>query len=195
LKKRILILLVVLVLAAASLAFSPLCRATASLQVYGYTDQTYYKAGDTGTLNFWVYNSGNVDLILDNVTIIYPWSNPVGLWGGNVTITPSTSTVIAPGGNWSGTSSFTVPNDGRLLGISSSISITVVTDKTTQSSSIPISLASVPLYFSLQNIDQLMTWLMVLVVVIVICTLIIAAAIFLSLRGRRTMWKQEAKAP
>jgi hypothetical protein len=193
LKKRILILLVVL--AAALLAFSPLCRATASLQVYGYTDQTYYKPGDTGTLNFWVYNSGTLPLILDNVTVIYPWYNPVALWGGNETIIPSTSTVIAPGGNWSGTSSFTVPNDGRVLGVSSSISITVVTDKVVQSSSIPISLASVPLYFSLQNIDQLMTWLMVLVVIIVICTLIIAAAIFLSLRGRRMTWKQETKPP
>jgi uncharacterized membrane protein len=192
-KKRILMLLVVL--AAALLAFSPLCRAAASLEVYGYTDQVFYKPGDTGTLNFWVYNSGTVDLILENVTIIYPWYSPVGLWGGNETITPSTSTVIAPGGNWSGTSSFTVPNDGRIIGVSSSISITVVTDRTTQSSLIPISLLSVPFYFSLQNIDQLMTWLMVLVVIIVICTLIIAAAIFLSLRGRRMMWKQEAKSP
>jgi hypothetical protein len=88
-----------------------------------------------------------------------------------------------------------VPNDGRLIGVGSSISITVVTDKTTQTSTIAISLLSVPFYFSLQNIDQLMTWLMILVVIIVICTLIIAAAIFLSLRGRRMMWKQEAKPP
>ncbi len=192
-KKRILMLLVVL--AAVTLAFSPLCRAAASLEVYGYTDQVFYKPGDTGTLNFWIYNSGTVDLILDNVTIIYPWYSPVGLWGGNQTIIPATSTVIAPGGNWSDTSSFTVPNDGRVIGVGSSISITVVTDKTTQTSTIPISLLSVPFYFSLQNVDQLITWLMILVVIIVICTLIIAAAIFLSLRERRMTWKQEVKSP
>lgn len=192
-KEKILILLVVL--AAASLAFSPLCRATASLQVYGYTDQTYYKPGDTGTLKFWVYNSGTEDLILKNVTIYYPWYNSVGLWGGNETITPSTSTVIAAGGNWSSTSSFTVPNDGRVVGVSGSISINVVTDKTTRSSSISISLLSVPFYFSLQNADQLMTWLMVLMVVIVLCTLIIAGAIFLSMRRRQMTWKQEVKPP
>jgi len=174
------------------LAFLPLCRAAASLQVYGYTDQVYYRPGDTGTLKFWIYNSGTVNLILDNVTIIYPWYNPVALWGGNDTIIPSTSVVIAPGGNWSGTSSFTVPNDGRVL-TSGSITITGVTDETTRSSSIPISFLNVPIYFSLQNMDQLMTWLTVLVVVIVICTLIIAAAIFLSLRRRQMMWKQEIK--
>jgi uncharacterized membrane protein len=193
LKERILILLVIL--AAVLLAFSPLCRAFAGLQVYGYTDQTYYRPGDTGTLKFWVYNSGTDDLILKNVTIYYPWYNPEGLWEGNVTIAPSTSTVIVAGGNWSGTSSFTVPNDGRVFAGSSSISINVVTDKTTRSSSISMSLASVPYYFSLQNMDQLLTWLMILVVVIVVCTLIIAGAIFLSVRRRQMMWKPEEKLP
>jgi uncharacterized membrane protein len=191
LKERILILFVVL--AAASLAFSPLCRALASLEIYGYTDQTYYRPGDTGTLKLWVYNDGNEDLILKNVTIYYPWYNPVGLWEGNVTITPSTSTVIAAGGNWSGTSSFTVPNDGRVIAGSSSIRINVVTDKTTRSSSISMSLASVPYYFSLQNMDQLLTTLMILVAVIVVCTLIIAGAIFLSVRRLQMMWKPEEK--
>jgi hypothetical protein len=140
-----------------------------------------------------VYNDGNEDLILKNVTIYYPWYNPVGLWEGNVTITPSTSTVIAAGGNWSGTSSFTVPNDGRVIAGSSSIRINVVTDKTTRSSSISMSLASVPYYFSLQNMDQLLTTLMILVVVIVVCTLIIAGAIFLSVRRLQMMWKPEEK--
>lgn len=140
-----------------------------------------------------MYNDGNEDLILKNVTIYYPWYNPVGLWEGNVTITPSTSTVIAAGGNWSGTSSFTVPNDGRVIAGSSSIRINVVTDKTTRSSSISMSLASVPYYFSLQNMDQLLTTLMILVVVIVVCTLIIAGAIFLSVRRLQMMWKPEEK--
>lgn len=183
-----------MVLAAASLAFSPLCRAFASLAVYGYTDQTYYKPGDTGTLKFWVYNSGTDDLILKNVTLYYPWYNSQGLWGGNETITPSTSTVIAAGGNWSGTSSFTVPNDGRAV-TSGPISIIVVTDKTTQSSFISMSLASVPAYFTFQNMEQLLTWLMILVVIIVVCTLIIAGAIFLSVRRRQMTWKQEVKPP
>jgi uncharacterized membrane protein len=181
LKKEILI--VFLVLAIATLAFLPLCKAQfASVTVYGYTDKPYYKPGDTGTLKFWVYNRGTEDLILENITILYPWYNAVGLWGGNVTIVPSTSTVIKPGGNWSDTSSFTVPNDGRISSVSGSIRINVVTDKTTGSSSITINIQSAPFYFSLQNMDQLLTWQMILVVVILVCTLIIVAAMFLSVR-------------
>jgi hypothetical protein len=153
----------------------------ASLTVYAYTNKPSYGPGDTGTLQFWVYNSGTVDLILDNVTIYYPWYSLVGLWGGNVTIVPSTSTVIAPGGSWSYTSSFTVPNDGRISLGSSFIGIDAVTDKTTGSSSIPISL-SVPYYYSLQNMDQLLALLMILIAAIVICTLIIVAALFISAR-------------
>jgi uncharacterized membrane protein len=187
LKENILILLVAL--AATSLAFLPLCKASANLAVYGYTDKPFYRPGDTGTLNLWVYNSGTEDLILKNVTIHYPWFNPVGLWEGNVTITPSTAVVIAVGGNWSTTSSFTVPNDGRVSAGSSSISINVVTDKTTQSSYILMGVASVPNYYSLQNMDQLLNWLMILVVAIVVCTLIIAAAIFISVHRRQMMWK------
>lgn len=161
-------------------------ESNASLTVYAYTNKPSYRPGDTGTLQLWVYNSGTVDLILDNVTIYYPWYSPV--WGGNVTIVPSTSMVITPGGNWNYTCSFTVPNDGRISSGSSSISIDAVTDKTTGSSSIPISL-SVPYSYSLQNMDQLLTLLMILIVAIVICTLIIVAAMFIFARRPQMMPK------
>ena len=185
LKKEILI--VFLVLAIATLAFLPLCKAQeyARVTVYGYTDKPYYKPGDTGTLLFWVYNSGTEDLILKNITIYYPWYSAVGLWGGNVTIVAPTSTVIAPGKSWSSTSSFTVPNDGRISSVSGSIRIDVVTAETTGSGSIPMNIVSAPIYLSVQGMDQLLTWQMILVVVIVVCTLIIVAAMFLSLRRPR----------
>jgi uncharacterized membrane protein len=187
------VLLFSVVLAATAMALSPLCNAIASFTIYGYTDQAFYKPGDTGTLKFWVYNGGTEDLILNNVTVYYPWYNPAGLWGGNDTIIPSTATVIPAGGNWSGTDSFTVPNDGRAPSGSSLIRITVFTDKTTGSSTVSLSVTSVPLYLSLQNMYQLTTWLTALVVALVVCTLIIAATIFFSVRGRQTMWKPEQK--
>jgi uncharacterized membrane protein len=190
-KKRVLLLFVVL--AATALAFSPLCNAIASLTIYGYTDQTFYRPGDTGTLKFWIYNDGTEDLILKNLTIQYPWYSPVGLWGGNDTIIPSTATVIPPGGNWSSTNSFTVPNDGRVPSGSSSIRISAFTDKTTHSSTIPLSVTSVPFYFSLQNMDQLTMWLTILVALMVVCALIIAAAIFISVRTRQMTWRSEQK--
>lgn len=190
-KERVLLLFVVL--AVTALAFSPLCNAIASFTIYGYTDHAFYKPSDTGTLKFWIYNGGTEDLILKNVTIYYPWYNSAGLWGGNDTIVPSIATVIPAGGNWSGTDSFTVPNDGRVPSGSSLIRISAVTDKTTSSSTIPLSVTSVPFYFSLQNMDQLTMWLTILVAVLVVCTLIIAAAVFFSIRGRQTMWKSEQK--
>jgi hypothetical protein len=187
------VLLVFVVLAVAALAFLPLSNAAATLTVYGYTDQAFYKPGDSGTLYFWIYNSGNVALILANVSIYYPWYNAEGLWAGNVTITPSASTVILPAGNWSGTASFTVPNDGRAPSGSSSIRIVVGTDEVIGSGSVSMTVTSVPFYFSLQNMNQLTLWLEVLVALIVVCTLIIAAAIFLSLRRRQTMLRPEQK--
>jgi uncharacterized membrane protein len=190
-KERVLLLFVVL--ATAALALSPLCNAVASVAVYGYTDQTFYKPGDTGVLNFWVYNSGTEPLILENLTIYYPWYNPQGLWGGNQTIIPSTSSVIQAGGNWSSTTSFTVPNDGRAPSGSSVIRITVYTDKAQSSSTISLSVTSVPFYFSLQNMDQLTTWLAILVALMVICTLIIAAAVYFSVHRRRMTLIPEQK--
>jgi membrane protein DedA with SNARE-associated domain len=86
-----------------------------------------------------------------------------------------------------------VPNDGRVPSGSSSIRISVFTDKTTQSSTISLSVTSVPFYFSLQNMDQLTMWLTILVALMVVCTLIIAATIFVSLRTRQMMWKSEQK--
>lgn len=186
-KKRILMLFVLL--ATVSLAFAPVGRAFANFAIYAYTDKVYYRPGDSGTLQIWIVNSGDEDLILKNITIYYPWYNPAGLWAGNVTITPSTSTVIVAGGNWSGTSTFTVPNDGRVTSGGSTISINVVTDKLTDSSSVLMSLSSTPFYFSLQSMDQLLVWFTILVAAIVACTLIIVGALFVSTRGLRTMMK------
>jgi len=188
-KERILLLFVVL--AVTALALSPLCNAIASVTIYGYTDQAFYKPGDTGTLKFWIYNSGTEELIVNNVTIFYPWYNSAGLWGGNDTIVPSTATVIPAGGNWSGTDSFTVPNDGRAPSGANPIRISVSTDKTSGSSTVALTVTSVPVYLTLQNMDQLTLWLTVLAVVLVVCLLIIAAAIFFAVRGRRTMWKSD----
>lgn len=186
-KKKILMLFVFL--ATASLAFVPVGRAVASFSVYAYADKVSYKPGDSGTLQIWIYNSGDEDLILKNITIYYPWYNPAGLWAGNVTIVPPTSTVIAAKGNWSGTSTFTIPNDGRVTTGGSTILINVVTDKVTESSSISMGLTSTPFYFSLQSMDQLLVWFTILIAAIVACTLIIVGTIFVSTRGLRTMMK------
>jgi uncharacterized membrane protein len=176
-------LLPCVVLVAMVLTLMPLCVAQQNVTVNGYTDQPYYKPGDSGTLHFWVYDKGTADLILENLTIYYPW-DPAGMWETNQTVIPSTSTVItANGGNWSDNVSFTVPNDGRATG--GQIEIYVTTDKVSGYSSIPISVTSVPTYLSLENMNQLTLLLTVIAVLMIICTAIIAYAILLVARRRR----------
>jgi hypothetical protein len=135
------------------------------------------------TLKFWVYNGGPVDLILYNVSIYYPWYNTI--WDGNMTVQPSSSTVIsAHGGNWSDTISFIVPNDGRATG--GNITIEVVTDKITSSSYIPLNVAGVPTYVVLQSVNEPTTLFLAVIVVMIICTAILAAVILVYGRRSRT---------
>jgi hypothetical protein len=174
----------------------PLSNAAAALTVYGYTDQAFYKPGDSGTLYFWVYNSGTVPLILSNVSIYYPWYNAAGLWSGNATILPSAATVIPVGGNWSGTDSFTVPTDGRAPSGTGSIRVVVGTDEfMSPAFTVSLTVTSVPFYFSLQNMGELTMWLEALVALVVVAALIVAAAIFLALRMRWMPSKSEQRVP
>jgi uncharacterized membrane protein len=187
LKEKVLLFLAATVLI--TLAFTPLARAYASMSIYGYTDKPYYKAGETGTLKFWIYNDGTDDLILKNATIYYPWYNI--LWGGNETIKPSSDTVIQPNGNWSYSLTFNVPSDGRAHG--GSIEINVVTDKASDSQHVTLNIASVPAYTLFEDTDKLVTLFTILVVLVIVCTVIIAATIFLSARRPQIMWKTEEK--
>src|SRR5271157_705869 len=179
-KRKVLLFCVVFV--ATALILTPLCKAFASVTVYGYTDRPYYKPGDPGTLHFLVYNSGTDDLILENLTIYFPWDT-TGLWGTNQTVKPPTSTVIASnGGNWSGTVSFAVPNDGRAT--TGSIEIYVVTDKTTQYSSIQLTVTNVPVYLSLENMNLLTMLLTIIALLTIIGAVIVASAILYATRRR-----------
>jgi uncharacterized membrane protein len=172
-----------------AVAFAPLAKAYASFSLYGYTDKPYYKPGESGTLKFWIYNDGTDDLILKNVTIYYPWHNLI--WGGNETIKPTTDTVISPNGNWSSTVSFTVPSDGRANG--GSVSFVVVTDKTSSTEYLSLRVNSVPSYGAFEDMNELVTLFTILVVLVIVCTLIIAATIFLSAHRPQVTWKTEEK--
>ncbi len=187
-KKKILPLLMVTALIA--LVLTPLANASADFSIYGYTDKTYYKRGEAGTLKFWIYNDGDQDLILKNITIQYPWYSPI--WGGNETM-KSLDQTITVNGNASFSSSFTVPSDGRAMG--GYIQVKAVTDKHTPFAPeyIPINVAGAPSYGSLEDMDKIVMLFTVLVVLVIICTVIIAATIFLSARRPAAMWSKEEK--
>ena len=182
--------LILMAIALSALTFTMPVKAVASIEIYGYVDKTQYMPGDTGTLKIWIVNDGTEDIILKSVAIRYPW-NAFYIWEGNETI-KDINAAILKGGNWSTTRTFTVPTDGRAKG--GSINVDVVTSAVADSKSVSITVASAPTYGSLQDMDKLVTLFTVQVVLLIVCTIIIAATIFLSARKPQVTWKAEEKA-
>ena len=159
----------------------------AHISLFGYTDKPQYKAGEKGTLKIWLYNDGTEDVVLKNVTVEYPWHGHY-VWEGNETI-KNVNTAITVKGNWSTSLTFTIPSDGRATG--GFISIRFVTDKLSDTETIYLNVASVPSYLDFKDSDKMLTLFTVLVVLIIVCSAIIAAAIFLSARKSQVVWSKE----
>lgn len=181
------ILLILLTMTLITLVSVSSVGAVADIEIYGYTDKTQYMPGEKGTLKIWIYNEGTEDIILYNVTIEYPWHSYY-IWEGNETITVNGPVMI--GKNWTTSISFTIPTDGRAVG--GNIRVTVVTDKVPiRSRNFPLSVASAPFYASLQDIDKIVTLFTILVVLLIVCTVIIAATLFLTGRRPQVTWAKE----
>jgi len=187
------ILLISMMAALVMLVYAPTVNAVANIEVYGYTDKTQYMPGETVTLKFYIYNQGPDEVVLKNVSIYYPWYSPI--WGGNETV-KNIDFVLAKEKNWNTTKTFTVPNDGRAIGsdIHLEYVYTIGTSVYTRSANIPINLASTPSYGSLKDLDKIVTLFTVQAVLIIVCTIIIAATIFLSVRRPQVTWRTEEKA-
>ena len=197
LKGKILLISIAIILVA--LASAPLASAVPTVQVYGYTDKPQYKPGETVTLKFWVYNEGPEDIVLKNVTMIYPWGQtfsgePNPIWGGNKTV-KGINAALTKGQNWSYTDTVTIPTDGRATGGSIIITYTYTYGSTTSSPSsfIQLNVASVPWYMSTENMDKIVTLFTVLVVLVIVGAVIIAATIFLAVHKPQVTWKAEQK--
>lgn len=149
-------------------------------RIYGYVDKTQYLRGEEGKLKIWIVNEGDEDLILQNITVTYPWNYYLP-WEGNDSL-KKIGEVILIDGNLTYEFDFTVPSDGRALS-SGNINLYVVTDKYDATRSIPLSVANPPMSFNLENMDNLIILITVQIVVAIIAALIIAAAVFLT--GRK----------
>lgn len=192
-KEKLLLITAAVLLAA--LASAPMAQAFPTVSVYGYTDKSQYKPGETVTLKFWIYNWGPEDIILRNVSIRYPWYSPI--WDGNVTI-KNINEALLKDENWTPpqTFTFTIPTDGRAISgnIDISFIFTYGGNQYPRSEDIPLSVASAPWFMSFENMDKIVTLFTVLVVLVIVCTVIIAATIFLAGRRPQVTWKAEQKA-
>lgn len=171
-----------------------------TVNIYAWTDKIYYEPGEGGKLTIVIRNDRtDVDLILYNVTIRYPWFAYTGeKWDGNDTINLSPlPTLEKNGGSKALTAEFTVPMDGRVTSLygPSSISITAYVDKLPYSynGSATIYVKSTPFFISIENFDKFITLLTIQVVLLIVCAIIIAAVIFLSTRTPREVCTEGEK--
>lgn len=175
----------------------------ATVNIYAWTDKTTYNPGESGKLTVVIRNDRtDQDLILYNVTVVFPWFSYTGeKWEGNYTVTLSPPVTLQKnGGVTKRVIDFTVPSDGRALAStyysSAKISIRVAVDKDPYhyDKDLPIYVKSAPLYMSFEDVDKLVTLFTVQVILVIVCTIIIAAAIFLSARKPKAVWSEEEKA-
>jgi hypothetical protein len=158
-----------------------------TVNIYAWTDKTSYDPGEKGTLKIVVRNDKtDEDLILYNITIEYPWFSFTGdKWEGNDTIVINEA-ISKNGGSKMCTRDFTVPSDGRALMsvYGSTISIRINVDKAPYhyDEHPSIYVKSTPLFISLEDGDKAIMLFTILVVLVIICTIILAATIFLSSR-------------
>jgi len=191
------IVALILMISAASILLSA-ASAQTGIQVRAYTKDVQYMPGQTGTLYIVVLNYLANPIEIKNITIYYPWFNYVKDkgWTGNDTIILSSTekTLPSDGGKFEKEVQFSIPNDGSLLSaVFSSADITVY-DKdgnVVRTAEAYINVAVPTTYTAIQDVDKLTTLFTVQVVLLIVCTIIIAATIFLSARRPQVMWRKE----
>lgn len=162
--------------------------------ITAWTDKPYYSAGQSGKLYIAYNNIRDSPVTIRNITIIFEewwaYDKTKGTWIGNLTyeppenektLTEHTIRVFEV--------SFTVPTDGRAK--TTNVDIKVYTNLPTPDrpdEKPRINVVETPVYM-----DQIITLFTIQVVLLIVCTVIIAATIFLSARRPQVMWKAEEK--
>lgn len=191
----------ILMIFAASILLSAVSAQPPELMVNAYTKELQYMPGQTGTLYMAVLNYRTNPIELSNITIYYSWFNYAADkgWVGNDTIVLSSAekTLSSGGGKFEKDVQFNIPDDGS-LDLTSPYQYADITvyDKDgheVASTTAYIKVAVPAYYMAIQDVDKLTTLFTVQVVLIIVCTIIIAATIFLSARRPQVTWKAEEK--
>ncbi|MBS7633466.1 hypothetical protein KEJ15_07635 [Candidatus Bathyarchaeota archaeon] len=152
-----------------------------------WTDKPLYSPGEKGTIYLAFYNDRTSAVEVKNITLRFAnWLAYVnGAWVGNQTFT-YTGKTISSKSTLIFELPFTVPSDGRAVGTTAYLEIG--TDHGFESDATYIAL-----YESSRYMDQIVTIFTVQIVLIIVCTFILAAVIFLAARRPPPMWKAEGK--
>lgn len=184
------IILPVILAVLTALAFARPTECAANITVYSYTDKYQYSPGETVTLKIWVYNEGPDEVVLKNVTIYAPWYSP--MWGGNYAISAGNA-VLGKGQNWTTTVTFTIPIDGRAYSGNVAVEgVYTIGSAAYTFKRYPCSVNVAQAYrYSLVDMDKLLALITVQIVLIIVCTIILAATMFLSMRRPKMVLGEE----
>jgi len=159
-----------------------------------WTDKPEYSSGQTGKLYITYNNIRDNNVTIRNITVVFKewWAyNEIKhAWVGNLTYEPSENEkTIAAQNIRVFEISFTVPSDGRAG--NTDIEITVYTNLPTSdapSEPLTIYMVETPIYM-----ERIITLFTILVVLLIICTIIIATTMFLSAQRPQAMWREAEK--
>jgi len=151
-----------------------------ALNLYLWVDKPQYTPGETVTLYITFVNAKNADVVVNETKIECPWHMYVrDHWEGNYTF--NINRVIKANEIYSTSTTFSIPNDGRVSALTSvPISVAIRIDGSFTYRTVYLHLESSPTVVS--NMDTLILLMAVLIILIVVCTALIAGAIFLSAR-------------
>jgi len=177
-----------------TLLLAPLVNAQSSTPetVTVWTDKHEYSPSQTGKL-YIAYNNIRKDPVtIRNITVVFEewWAYINDAWVGNLTYKPSENEkTIAEHSIRVFQISFTVPSDGRARWTNAEIKVyTNLPDPDEPSSDPTISMFETTMYM-----EQVITLFTIQVVLLIVCTIIIAATIFLSARRPQVTWKPQEK--
>lgn len=156
-------------------------------RITAWTDKSKYSPGDKGTINIAYYNDRSEAVEIKNMTVIFDdWNAYIGnQWVGNVTVIVG-STLTAGSVQVLDEAKFTVPTDGRA--ISTRADFTIYTDHGVEYGTVYITVET-----TIKSLDQIVSMFTILLVLLVVCSLIIAGAVFLANRRPQVTWSKEPK--
>jgi hypothetical protein len=170
-----------------------LCFSLANAQeprvITTWTDKPKYNPGEGGTLYIAFYNNRDGAITIEKVVVTFEsWrAYKDGKWEGNQTITVNKA--ITSGETHLTEAAFTVPTDGRA--VSTYVDIKVYT---TEAGIIrPFEPPYIYVSEAPNYLEQIVTLFTIQVVLTIVCTIILAATIFLSVRRPQITWRKEEK--
>lgn len=158
----------------------------AELKIEVWTDKPEYAPAEKGKLKISILNGLDKPVDINEIYIEYPWlkyNAQTHEWEGNKTLPedgkPPLATIASNGGDYYTEVGFEVPNDGRIIGVPDLIMVHVDSSEGEDYFYANLSVMSYTLNMAVVDIDK---WMTILTAAIVICTIILAAVVFLSAR-------------